>query len=99
MGIDSVDSILNSVKNDDEPPIEYSQELCALWYAKKGDWDGAHDLVSNINTGMGSWIHAHLHVIEGDLGNAAYWYNKAERKPSPPNELESEWLELVQANL
>ena len=48
---------------------------------------------------MGSWIHAHLHVIEGDLGNAAYWYNKAERTPSPPNELESEWLKLVQENL
>ena len=99
MGIDSVASILNSVKNDAEPPIDYSQELCALWYAKKGAWDEAHDLISNIHSAMGSWIHAHLHVIEGDLGNASYWYNKAEREPSPPHEVESEWLELVQANL
>ena len=99
MGIDSIDCILNSVENDNEPPAEYSQELRALWYAKTGDWDEAHDIVSNIYTDMGSWIHAHLHVIEGDLGNAAYWYNKAGRKPSPPSELESEWLEIVKLNL
>ena len=48
---------------------------------------------------MGSWIHAHLHVIEGDLGNAAYWYNRAGRKPNPPNKLESEWIDIVEANL
>ena len=54
MGIDSVDSSLNSVKNDGEPPIEYSQELCALWYAKKGDWEEAHNLASDIHTSMGS---------------------------------------------
>ena len=23
------------------------------------------------------WVHAHLHRVEGDLGNAAYWYRRA----------------------
>ena len=99
MGIDSVSSVLDSVKNDDETPIEYSQELRALWHAKRGKWDEAHDIVNDIHTEMGSWIHAHLHVIEGDLGNAAYWYNRAGRKPNPPNKLESEWIDIVEANL
>ena len=99
MGIDSVDSILNSVENDNEPPAEYSHELRALWYAKTGAWDEAHDIVRSIHTDMGSWIHAHLHVIEGDIGNASYWYNTAGKKPRPPHELESEWLEIVKSNL
>ena len=50
MGIDSVSSVLDSVKNDDEPPIEYSQELRALWHAKRGEWDEAHDIVNDIHT-------------------------------------------------
>ena len=65
----------------DRPPSDYSPELTALWHTKKGNWDNAHDIVSDINSKMGSWIHAHLHVIEGDLGNAAYWYNRSQRDP------------------
>ena len=99
MGKYSLNDILESVEKDDVPPSGYPLELIALWYTKKENWDKAHDIVSDIGTQMGSWIHAHLHVIEGDLGNAAYWYNRAGRDPISPNQLEEEWVMLVDSNL
>ena len=44
-----------------------------------GDWDGAHAIVQEDPTKDAAWIHAHLHRIEGDDGNAAYWYRRAGR--------------------
>ena len=26
-----------------------------------------------------AWVHAYLHRVEGDLGNARYWYRQAQR--------------------
>ena len=56
-------------------------------------------LIRSTPTAMGSWIHAHLHVLEGDLGNAAYWYSKAGKGPRPPEQSDEEWVELVEENL
>ena len=95
----SLNDIIGSVEKDDYPPSDFSPELSVLWYTKKGNWDKAHDIVSEINTSMGSWIHAHLHVIEGDLGNAAYWYHRSQRDPISPNQLDEEWVLLVESNL
>ena len=44
---------------------------------------------------MGSWIHALLHVIEGDLGNAGYWYRKAGRTPRGPEQIDEGWHEIA----
>ena len=95
----SLSDLLLSIDKDNVPPSDYSPELTALWHTKKGNWDNAHDIVSDINSKMGSWIHAHLHVIEGDLGNAAYWYNRSQRDPISPEQLEEEWILLVESNL
>ena len=46
-----------------------------------GDWEGAHDLAQADETPDGAWLHAHLHRIEGDPDNAAYWYRRAGRDP------------------
>ena len=54
----------------------------ALWHAMKNNWDRAHNIVQNINTDTASWIHAYLHRLEGDLGNANYWYNRSGKKSS-----------------
>ena len=95
----TVDELLQSVENDSTPPDGLSSELKSLWHTKAGNWDAAHDIAQDIHTPMGSWIHAHLHVIEGDLGNAGYWYRKADRTPTPPENLDEEWRELVTAAL
>lgn len=89
-----------SVDANDAPPAGLSNELKALWLTKKDRWHEAHDVVNDIPGSMGSWIHAHLHLIEGDLGNAAYWYSRA-GKPARRDQAEipEEWEELVRANL
>jgi len=89
-----------SVDENDDPPEGVSEELRALWLTKKDRWSAAHEVVNDIPGPMGSWIHAHLHLIEGDLGNAGYWYSRA-GKPARVHrdEIPEEWEELVRANL
>ena len=51
--------------------------LCAVWHGLRGDWDKAHELAQAQDDEDGAWVHAWLHRIEGDLGNAEYWYRRA----------------------
>lgn len=53
----------------------------ALDAEKEGDWEKAHQIVQEINTPEAAWIHAYLHRVEGDLGNADYWYRHAGKPP------------------
>ena len=62
----------------------------------KGDWDAAHKLVQDEDTGEAAWVHAYLHRVEGDLGNAGYWYRRA-AKPAAKDSLEAEWERIVSA--
>jgi hypothetical protein len=82
-----------STKND-KPPRELSTPLEAIWYQGKGDWEEAHRLAQSQNNPSVSWVHAHLHRVEGDLGNAAYWYRRAD-KPVCNSSLDDEWEEIV----
>lgn len=96
----TLDQFVASIDQHSAPPAQLRPELRALWLTRKGLWDEAHALVNEIPSPMGSCIHAHLHRIEGDLGNAAYWYSRAGR-PARSNreDLSEEWLELVRENL
>jgi hypothetical protein len=76
------------------PPQNYSNHLKALWWAKKNNWDKAHDIVQDGKDPGSSWIHAWLHRVEGDEGNASYWYSRA-GKEKPEMSLDDEWLLLV----
>ena len=50
----------------------------AVDLAIAGDWDGAHKIVqADEDDATSCWIHAVLHKIEGDAGNARYWYRRA----------------------
>ena len=51
----------------------------AIRHLQRGDWAKAHAIVQNDNTGMGCWAHGIVHMLEGDLGNARYWYRRAGR--------------------
>jgi hypothetical protein len=42
---------------------------------------------------MACLIHGYLHRVEGDPGNAEYWYKRAE-VTIPDNTLEQEWQRL-----
>ena len=50
----------------------------AVDLAIAGDWDVAHRIVQEDGADATScWIHAVLHKIEGDAGNARYWYRRS----------------------
>ncbi|MCE9615207.1 MAG: hypothetical protein K8T26_13090 [Lentisphaerae bacterium] len=75
------------------PPGDMARPLQALWHAAKGNWNAAHELVQRMDSLTGSWIHGHLHRIEGDLSNAAHWYAHAgQQMPSIPVPQEREKL-------
>jgi hypothetical protein len=78
----------------DKVPEELSPLLLAMWHAQRNNWDAAHNIAQDIHSDDGSWIHAYLHRVEGDNGNALYWYRKAGR-PMPAASLEKEWEEIV----
>jgi hypothetical protein len=79
-------------------PPEGGSALGALWWAAKGHWDRAHEIVQDDAGRDAAWVHAYLHRVEGDLGNAAYWYGQA-RRPVASQALETEWDGIVTALL
>ncbi len=89
-----VDCFLRSIASQGRPDEKWSLALQALWWAKKGDWNEAHSCAQDAGTPEGDWVHAYLHRVEGDLGNAAYWYDRA-GKPLPRISLSEEWEELA----
>jgi hypothetical protein len=48
-------------------------------YLKKGDWEKAHAIVQVDESPLGCWAHGIVHMLEGDLSNARYWYRRAHR--------------------
>lgn len=81
-----------------EPAKDLSPPLRALWWAGKGEWDKAHKIVQDEDTPEAAWVHAYLHRVEGDLGNARYWYRQATRTPAN-GALEAEWAQIAAALL
>ena len=88
----------SSAASGSEPPGGTSAALRALWHLARDEWDAAHHLAQSQEDREGSWVHAHLHRVEGDLANARYWYRRAERPPSDAP-LAEEWEEIAAALL
>ena len=76
-------------------PSALPPEAQALWQIKNGEWDTAHNIAQDIHTPLGSWIHALLHVIEGDQWNADYWFAKAAKPSRKPGETDALWDEIA----
>jgi hypothetical protein len=80
------------------PAAGLQPPLAALWWAAKGQWDQAHKIVQDEASVEAAWVHAYLHRVEGDLGNAGYWYRQA-GQPAAKDSLEAEWERIVAALL
>ncbi|MCE9630400.1 MAG: hypothetical protein K8S94_06745 [Planctomycetia bacterium] len=54
------------------------EELAAaVDLALAGSWDEAHEIAQrHEGDAAADWLHAVLHKIEGDGGNARYWYRR-----------------------
>ncbi len=85
-----------SAIKDAVPPKSLSLEAKALWLIKKGEWDAAHQIAQDMETPIGSWLHALLHLIEGDLGNARYWFVEAGRPVRKLSQVDELWDEITQ---
>lgn len=67
-----------------------SEILQSLDFLESGDlkagseMDRAHEICqAHEGEPMFDWVHALVHRIEGDDGNAAYWYRRAGQKRHP----------------
>jgi len=80
------------------PPAEAPPPLAALWWLRNDDWNRAHSIAQDVPGAGGAAVHALLHRIEGDLPNAAYWYDRAGRPPATGS-TDDEWHALVDALL
>jgi hypothetical protein len=77
------------------PPQGLPPALVALWWAGKNDWTRAHEAAQEHEGDVTcDWVHAYLHRVEGDLGNAGYWYRQA-KKPAATGTVEAEWAAIV----
>ena len=73
--------------------------LHAIELALAGQWDAAHQLVQQYEDDpTAAWIHAVLHKVEGDPGNARYWYHRANQLQHVADEPKSE-LAAIKNNL
>ena len=55
----------------------------AIDFLDKGDWEAAHAIVQkDEESPLACWAHGIVHLMEGDLANARYWYREAAR-PCP----------------
>ena len=52
----------------------------AVAHLERGDWKAAHEIVQkDEESPLSCWAHGIVHVMEGDLPNARYWYRQAKR--------------------
>jgi hypothetical protein len=64
------------------PSAETAARLVeAVDRALAGDWQGAHAVAQDHEgQGLADWLHAVAHRMQGDLGNARYWYARCGRR-------------------
>jgi hypothetical protein len=82
------------------PSPSLSAPLQALWWLKKGnlamgaEWEKAH-AICQTREGERDYdlVHALTHWIEGDVGNADYWYRRVGEKRA--GDVEHEWTRIA----
>ena len=68
-------------------PIDPQALAEALAHLERGDWQAAHAIVQrDEESPLACWAHGIVHLLEGDLPNARYWYGQAKRAfPEKPD--------------
>jgi hypothetical protein len=52
----------------------------AVAFLEGGDWEAAHAIVQqDEESTLACWAHGIVHLMEGDVANARYWYRAAGR--------------------
>ena len=65
----------------DAQPTLKALLLEAVERALDGNWQAAHRIVQDHDADeVAAWIHAVVHRMEGDTGNARYWYRRCGRE-------------------
>jgi hypothetical protein len=59
----------------------------AVAHLERGDWQAAHQIVQkDEQSQLACWAHGIVHLMEGDVPNARYWYREAHRPfPDSPS--------------
>ena len=67
--------------------LSRAQMARALGHLQRGDWQAAHEIVQqDEDSSLACWAHGIVHIMEGDLPNARYWYRQAKRAlPAEPD--------------
>jgi hypothetical protein len=88
--------------NTPSPPADLSEPRQALWWLKAGEfatgpeWERAHAMCqAHEGTHAYDLVHAFAHWIEGDSGNAAYWYRRVGEARAAT--IEAEWERIDSA--
>jgi hypothetical protein len=73
-------------------PLSRKQLEKAVAHLEAGDWQAAHEIVQrDEESALACWAHGIVHLMEGDIPNARYWYREAKRsfpgKPMPAAEI------------
>lgn len=71
--------------------------LDAVAAALANDWHGAHQIVQRYEDEYSCWIHAVLHKMEGDAGNARYWYAHTAHRFEEYDDVQAELLAIQTA--
>jgi hypothetical protein len=52
----------------------------AVELLERQDWKAAHEIVQkDEESALACWAHGIVHLMEGDVSNARYWYREAKR--------------------
>ena len=52
----------------------------AIAHLERGEWQAAHEIVQKAEESpLSCWAHGIVHIMEGDVPNARYWYRQAKR--------------------
>jgi hypothetical protein len=73
--------------------------LLAVAHLENGDWRAAHEIVQkDEESPLACWAHGIVHLMEGDLPNARYWYREAGR-PFPEAPSVSEEIRALKSSI